>query len=522
MAMSLLFLCATLYCAAQEATASMLHASRIDSVTSLLKTGATRKSAVEELRERAMKLQEELSELPSDGLGVKEANMKAFEVPSGDSQLQTSVEAVSTQKSQSDKEIFSKLAATALDEPEDQVLHALKGVEAKAEDLGSIDDSHPLSRPNLASGKPEEVDFGLFAKSFYGANFKTASFVIDVIMTAKWTDKRVATLIPDGLDSLTLSKAESEKKIWLPGLVITNRDIRQYDLISTAVFIKKSGEVFKVERATAIIKNKFPLADFPFDRQQLVVKIASEKYMLDDVVLKPSKDGVGVAKDLLDGDGFEFVDVGASAIKDVDGALKKSRGLLTITIDRSLNKYRNSHLIPSFLVVMISWGIFWFPFVPPFITPRLAMSILSLLNFTILSVKSSSSLPAGAPFNWNDVINRTILTMMFTTVCLNIVAECFFHQLKIESLAKSVNLECKFFVPGVTIVSLALILSAAGRNGWMTLETTSGAVNLFILSVVGGYLALTASRTMSALAKKKVEELAKAEAPQGIAPFAKK
>merc|ERR1719502_385791 len=148
------------------------------------------------------------------------------------------------------------------------------------------------------------------------------------------------------MDELTLSKRESELKMWLPGIVVTNRDIGKYDLISTGVFIKRNGDVFKVERGTAVVKNVFALEHFPFDRQDLIVKIASQKYMIKDVVLKPSKDNNGVKKGLFDGEVYKFVDWSTKAVQDVDGALKKSRGWFTITVDRNIDKYTQSHLIP--------------------------------------------------------------------------------------------------------------------------------------------------------------------------------
>jgi hypothetical protein len=252
-----------------------------------------------------------------------------------------------------------------------------------------------------------------------------------------------------------------------------------------------------------IVKNKYVLNDFPFDRQNLVVKIASHKYMLNDVMLKPAIGGVsGAKKGLLEGESYDFVSVRPSAFKDVDGALKKSRGLLTMVVDRALDKYTQSHIVPSFLVVMISWAVFWFPFVAPFITPRLAMSVLSLLTFTNLSLKSAACLPPGAPFNWNDVINRTIMTLMFFTVCLSMLSEVCMHQLKIEDVAKAVNYECKLLMPLLSISSLTIILSASGRHGWMSLDTTSAVVQVWMILIVGSYVAFNVTRIMAAQRKK--------------------
>jgi len=372
-------------------------------------------------------------------------------------------------------------------------------------------------RPN-AGKKPETISFGLFGKNFYGVNLKENSFAIDMVMTLKWVDERVTKLIPDGLDELTLSKKSSEEKLWLPHMAVTNRDIDQYDLISTAVMINKKGEVFKVERFTAVVKNKYKLGDYPYDHQKLIAKIASTKYMIDEVVLQPSKDGNGIADNLLKGSGYEFIDVGASAIKDVDGALKKSRGLLTISIKHDVAKYLQGHMIPCFLLLAVSCGVFYFPFAPPgFITPRVALSTLAMIAFTNLMMNSDDGLPSGAPFNWNDCFNQTIITVMFCNICLNVFSEICNHQLKVESLATHINHECKVLMPFVAILSVGILLANTGPDSTMKLGATSWTVKLILVVFVGGYVAFTLSRIQRALIQKKAEDAAKSVEPVKLA-----
>jgi len=474
---------------------------------SFLQTGVPQESAVEQLRERAKKLQEELAALPSDDLGVKQAEETAFEVSTDDLHVPASlvVKAAATHtSSSSDAEILARLSANV-----DSISNSGGDDDEEEEDeISGGSNVATSTRPNAANKVPDVIHFGLFAKTFYGVNVKNNNFAIDVVMTLKWEDKRVAKLIPDGLESMTLSKLDSEKFMWLPGIVITNRDIKKFDLISTAVFINRKGEVSKVERATAVVKNRYMLEQFPFDRQELVTKIASHKYMNNEVALKPDKEGNGAKDGLLEGECYSLVDLKASAYEDESGALKKSRGVLTITVDRTIDKYLESHLIPGALVTMISWAVFWFPFVAPFITPRLAMSVLALLTFTNLTMKSSASLPAGAPPNWNDTINQTIMTLMFTTVVLSILSEVCMHQLKVEELAKKVNNELKGIMPCMSIIALSIILSAAGHDGWMTLSTTSTIVSIFLGASLLGYVSYTGSRIVSALAMKRAQELA--------------
>jgi len=502
----------------------------------------TQMTEIQQMRAEAAKLQEELASLPTDddstpvvgadvGSGMKAVEV-AFKLPSPmqkmDWQMPTPVQS-----------FVAAPAHVAIQDPIPHMVRQALAVKPKAK--VSLAAAHwatdaapkaaakvvatkskakakatgpPFLRPSAALKKAEEITFGLFAKSFYGVSEKDNNFVIDVVMTLKWKDPRVVALIPKGMDDLTLSKRESEMKLWLPMMAVTNRDIKKYDLISTAVMINRKGEVFKVERSQAIIKNKYILNDYPYDTQKLIVKIASTKYMIDEVMLVPAKEGVGVAPGLLKGYSYKLVDSGASAIKDIDGALKKSRGLLTITVKRDTSQYTQSHLIPSFLVTCISCGVFWFPFVAPFITPRVALSILALLAFTNLSIKSTDPLPPGAPFNWNDVFNQTILTLMFCTVCLNIFSEICFHQLKVDELARTINHECKVLQPFVAICTTTIILTAAGPGGWLSLGACSIVCKLFIVVVVGGFIVINMKRVSTALAKKKIEEAAKAVEPK--------
>jgi len=337
-------------------------------------------------------------------------------------------------------------------------------------------------------------------------------------MNFKWMDKRVAALVPEGLDSMTLSKKEAEMKMWLPGIVVTNRDSHKFDLVSTSVMINRKGEVFRVDRATVVVKNKYKLNHYPYDEQDLVVKVASSKYMLDEVILKPSteKGSMGVADNLMKGYSYKFIDVGASAIKDIDGALmKKSRGLLTISVKRDGKQYFQTHLIPSFLLACISFGIFYFPFIAPFITPRVKLSILALLAFTNLTIMSNNALPDSAPFNWNDLLNQTVLTLMFSNVFMNILSEVCFHQLKLDDLAKCINHENKVVAPFVFMLSVGTVLSTAGPGGYMSLGHAGIVVKVQILVIVGGFLAFNMHRISTLL--KEAEAKAKAKAKEASA-----
>lgn len=348
----------------------------------------------------------------------------------------------------------------------------------------SFDEAHV--RPN-AGKEADKIQFGLVAKDYHGSNLKKNWFKINIVISLRWLDPRVSRLIPAGLDMVSMSTKEASNKIWMPEIVVSNRDIDQYDVISSSVSIFRSGEVLRVERDQVRVCDLFKLQEYPFDTQHLTVKIASSKYMLNEVVLVPSpvKNSSGVAEDAWGGYDLQGWDV--ATIEEVDGDLVKSRGVLDVTVTRNLEKYAQDHLMPTFIVITISWAVFYFPFAGPFITPRLVLSILSLLTFTRIMIKSCQPLPGAAPFNWNDLLNQQIQILIFATVVLNIFSEICFHTFGIPKIAKMINHDGKALLPCLSIFNLVIILSA-GRLKWLSLAHATVFVQIVSFAALAGYI----------------------------------
>jgi len=364
-----------------------------------------------------------------------------------------------------------------------------------------------LVRPSAGKG-PDQVSFALRAKNFFGTNLKQFTFKLDMVMSIRWEDPRVVALIPPGLDKVSMGWEQAVKLVWMPGIVVSNRDIEKYEIISASVTIFRSGEVHRVERANSRIMKKFMLEDYPFDTQDLDVNIASSKYMLDEVVLVPDKTefASGVEENI-----WGLYDLNSwktSSIESFDGDLKKSRGILNINVKRALDKYSQDHLIPSSIVLMISWAVFYFPFANPFITARLALSILALLTFTNLIVKSTKELPGAAPFNWNDLLNQQIQTLMFITIIVNICSEVMMHQFNFEEIARAMNHEAKVLLPGMGILNIILILTAAQSPHWLSIGQCKQATKWLIIVFLAIYITHVLRRVA-------LEQKAMANAPKG-------
>jgi hypothetical protein len=320
-------------------------------------------------------------------------------------------------------------------------------------------------RPSAGQGA-EKVYVGLIAKNFFGANLKMMRFTIDIVLSVRWHDPRVIKLLPAGLDKLSMAWSQALKLIWMPGVVIANRDIEMYEIISSSITIHRSGEVVRVERAQARCLKKFMLREYPFDTQDLEVQVVSSKYMTSEVQLIPNQNASNVEEHIWGL--YEMMDWKMKPYEEYDGDLRKSRLSLVVTVNRKIEKYFDDHLVPSFIVLAISWAVFYFPFANPFITPRLALSVLALLTFTNLMVKSSKELPGSAPFNWNDLFNQQIECLMFATIILNIGVEVIHHSWGKEKLAKDMNNEAKAIIPLASLINIFVVL-ILGKYGFISL-----------------------------------------------------
>jgi hypothetical protein len=241
---------------------------------------------------------------------------------------------------------------------------------------------------------------------------------------------------------------------------VTNIKVKKLDVISTAVTLLKSGEVLKVQRVTVIVMDMYQLKEFPFDMQDLAVDIASTQYMTNAVQLVPNENPswTGVSSTFFDGSGFALKHWSLFRVEDDQGVLKKSRGILSMKVQRVLTSYMSQNFIPMMYIVAFSCAVFYFPCNMVFIMPRLATSIVSYLTFSNLAAKSDAALPSTRPNNWNDVLCQNIQLVMLITTCFNIYSELLFHAFGIEDFATKITNELKFIAPLLNIFVAATIM----------------------------------------------------------------
>jgi len=390
---------------------------------------------------------------------------------------------------------------------------SLTGVQLAGRSAGHLSaDAKAIARPSVAAGKPDIVNYALYGKTFYGVDLREQEFTIDSILTLQWIDARTIAQVPQGQEELTLAADDAADRIWTPKVEITNRIERRFDRISSSVTIGKDGKVTKVERTLAVIKNKLLLNDYPFDKQTLRLNIASTQYMLSEVVLQPLTEFGGLRKGFFDGEDYVQDDFRLKTYDDVDASLKKSRGSMEIDVSRSLSRFHRNFLLPAIIYMSISCAVFWLPFSPTFVTPRLALSIFILLVFSNLAMTADSELPPASPYNWVDLMCFTIQLHMFSVVCLNIFTEIAYHSMKCTVTAVHISNELKLLMPLVATISLVTILAASHNpDGVLDLHAMTVLMPVLFLLFMLTYMTCCGSTLNAELARNRRAEQIKSQ-----------
>lgn len=343
-------------------------------------------------------------------------------------------------------------------------LHA-KHRRAALEESPSLEGMLDASFLQTASGGAQEVMFGVYCRRVFDVDVLQKVWTGDLVLTISWNDPAAKKVIPEGQDETRLSSEDARNVMWLPDIGVTNRDFKNLEVISSSVKVWKDGRVTKVERLLATMTNDFDIKAYPYDQQTLEVLVASEKMMADEMVLKPHTDETvtGVKDAVLIGSGFSGME-GAkpnytiSTFEEADGMLVKSRGRFEIKIRRNAAAAGRQLFSPTFIILGVSYSVFFFPMVPAFAMPRVASGIISLLGMVTFMTKNKM------PDSWTDVFLEAMCLQVGAVCILSLTMEISFHTFKNEDFAKQLNLQYKVGFPVVSALIYIILLACTSGD----------------------------------------------------------
>jgi hypothetical protein len=243
--------------------------------------------------------------------------------------------------------------------------------------------ANDLSALPPTSGGPVEVGIHLYMSDLTEIRDADQSFVSDVFFRADWLDTRLA-------HSGSQSCYVDERDIWTPELQLLNRRSVERDR-DPQFMVSPLGMVTQSVRAYGSFTFRADLSDFPFDKQELRYILVSA-YESDQVKIVADKSNIAMGEQLSVAN-WEVSFRGSTSSEHYVASLDRSLSRMDVIFDikRLTGFYTWQLLVPLFLVVMMTWTVFWIPL--EFVAPRVGLVATSMLTLIAYRFSMASILP---------------------------------------------------------------------------------------------------------------------------------
>jgi hypothetical protein len=284
--------------------------------------------------------------------------------------------------------------------------------------------SDPCADPNVrtdvrpeADGPPTKVAVGILMVDLMEINDVNQTLTGDFAVVLSWKDPRLAHLkgceIP--LDD-----------IWSPGLVFTNSG-RKFSERPKEVGIDPGGQVKYVQRYYGTFATYHNLQDFPFDKQAFRISLRPIEWSEQDVQLVVDKQVTG-RRDQLNIADWE--------IKGVEGVISReysdardtffSKYDFVISAQRITKYYFWKVILPLFLIVAMSWCVFWIN--PAHHGPQIGLSATSMLTLIAFIFATTKMVPELGYLTRLDqfIVGSTVLVfiaLLESLITINLVSK---------------------------------------------------------------------------------------------------
>ena len=243
--------------------------------------------------------------------------------------------------------------------------------------------------PPLEGGKPIDVTVGIVIVDLFEVKDSDQTFRADFVSTARWRDPRLSAR------ARGRSLADCRpglNDIWHPDLRLLNLRA-QFRAVGESVRIGDDGAVRYEARVLGQFSSRLRMREFPFDVQQLRIRIASFNYGPKVVRLVAEQPTIQRER--------EFSAAGWSTLNDYTdanveplriGLEEFSRADHVIVIERQPAYYLWNFILPLVFIVLMAWTVFWLD--PQSWGAQIGIATASAFTLVAFLVALRSSLPA--------------------------------------------------------------------------------------------------------------------------------
>ena len=299
-------------------------------------------------------------------------------------------------------------------------------------------------RPLETEG-PTVVKVAVFVLDVDEVSNVSQSFDANVYVELHWQDSRLAHDKPNKI-TLTLND------VWHPRIQFINQQ-KIWPTLPEMVEITPDGEVVYQQRVWGAFSQPLELENFPFDKQVFTVQLGSAGYSPEEVKLVPdqgSRTGIADQFSLADWDILGWkVDIAPFAPSIGEEAYA---GLsLSIEAKRRYGYFIIKVIIPLFLIVMMSWVVFWID--PKESGTQISVSITTMLTLIAYRFAVGNDIPKVSYLSRLDYFILGATFLVFASL-IEVVVTSTYARLGQLDRARTIDRRARILFP------LAFILIA--------------------------------------------------------------
>ena len=266
--------------------------------------------------------------------------------------------------------------------------------------------SASLWSPPKTAAEPVRIGVEFFLLDLKEINDKLNSFTIDFVMTLSWLDARLEGAANRGAGCITSLDA-----IWHPASIFLNADDSGSGQTGS-VEILENGEVIYSRRYTRTFSNDLDMRRFPFDKQTLVVRIASMIYGPDQVEFYGEPALTTVYEEAgLPGWNLDALQSNMQ-IGPVTAAVTSHSSLeYKIFVERQSAYYLWRLVFPLLLLMLMAWAVFWLP--PEHLGIQISVAIGAIFSLMSFLVSQGQILPPVSYMTIADILIVISILLIF-------------------------------------------------------------------------------------------------------------
>jgi hypothetical protein len=307
--------------------------------------------------------------------------------------------------------------------------------------IASVDAVRPLPEDG-----PTEVMVSIFVLDIDEVNTASQKFDANVYFKVSWRDPRLAH---DGTSEIT----RSLDAIWNPRLQFLNQQ-KVWTTFPEAAEISPEGDVVYQQRVWGAFSQPLELRDFPFDKQEFRIQLGSAGYHPQEVRLIPDINGRnGISKKFSLAD-WDIVTWNVETVEFTPNDKDESFAMFQLEIEakRRYVYFIIKVIIPLFLIVMMSWVVFWID--PKESGTQISVAITTMLTLIAYRFAVGSDLPKVSYLTRLDYFILGATLLVFTSLIEVVVTSTYAKVGNIER-ARAIDRWARVVFP-LAFIAIAL------------------------------------------------------------------